>query len=697
MSLSNEAIRLAELGYRIFPCVEGKKIPATMHGCKDATSDLAQVEKWWSMWPNANIGFSTDWLLVIDVDVNGEDGNRNPWLDEAMLDYLDDAPQAITPSGGRHFYYKQPSGCQLGNSAGRLAPKVDTRGFGGYVVAPPSMLADRDGKKYIWVPSRELTMPPQDLPELSDVLLDRLSGRTFENANEIGLRQAPELIPEGKRNDTMYRLGCAMRRYGLSEEELFCALQGINRVRCAPPMPEDEILTLARQCAKHAPDMISSALVALDDRAFDEPVDEILENRAPNPGNLPEHLIEVPGLMGQVIRWNLEHAYRAQPELALAGAIALMGAITGRKVADATGIRTNVYVLGVCGSGGGKDAARVVSKKILEQAGLERLIGPEGFASHAGVVTAVEREASCLCQVDELGKVMQQIADPKAPTHLKGIIAVLLKLFTSSDSIYKGDAYADIKREISIRNPNLCLYGTSVPESLFGSLTEESLSDGFVSRLLVFEASDQMPPLNKRARRGNPPQEIVDEVAWWGNFVPSGSNLSIVGGDPVRLEDSPEAAAVFDRIIDFADERCQAREKYFSLWTRAIEKTRKLALLYTLSENSEARMVTGDAAEWAWAVVKYLTERMLWLADRYVAAGQSDSRLKAIQRLLEAAGRDGISKTDIWAKTRSFEKGQREEAIKELCGMGLMVCRPVKANGRTRERYFDPRFAPQAS
>lgn len=43
-----------------------------------------------------------------------------------------------TPSGGVHFYYRMPAGLELGNTADKLAPGVDTRGAGGYVVGPGS-------------------------------------------------------------------------------------------------------------------------------------------------------------------------------------------------------------------------------------------------------------------------------------------------------------------------------------------------------------------------------------------------------------------------------------------------------------------------------------------------------------------------------------------------------------------------------
>ncbi len=41
-----------------------------------------------------------------------------------------------TPSGGRHLLFRHVSG--ICNSAGRIAPGIDVRGTGGYVIAPPS-------------------------------------------------------------------------------------------------------------------------------------------------------------------------------------------------------------------------------------------------------------------------------------------------------------------------------------------------------------------------------------------------------------------------------------------------------------------------------------------------------------------------------------------------------------------------------
>ncbi|MEY3225952.1 MAG: hypothetical protein RLZZ536_571, partial [Planctomycetota bacterium] len=72
--LLSAALRYAELGYPVFPCEPGTNRPATAHGFKDATTNPAEIERWWAEIPRANIGMPTAGLLVLDID-----GASNPW------------------------------------------------------------------------------------------------------------------------------------------------------------------------------------------------------------------------------------------------------------------------------------------------------------------------------------------------------------------------------------------------------------------------------------------------------------------------------------------------------------------------------------------------------------------------------------------------------------------------------------------
>jgi hypothetical protein len=125
--LLNAALRYADLGYPVFPCAPGGKVPFTARGFKDATTESAQIEMWWEKHPDANIGIPTAGLLVIDVD-----DADNPWpSDPKKAQDLAGCPVSLTPRGGRHLIFRQPSGNTWRNTAGKIATKVDTRADGG--------------------------------------------------------------------------------------------------------------------------------------------------------------------------------------------------------------------------------------------------------------------------------------------------------------------------------------------------------------------------------------------------------------------------------------------------------------------------------------------------------------------------------------------------------------------------------------
>ena len=79
----------------------------------------------------------------------------------------------------------------------------------------------------------------------------------------------------------------------------------------------------------------------------------------------PVECLEIPGLIGDVMAFNLRTSYTPQPELALASALALMALLVGQKVTDANKTRPNVYIVGLSKTGAGKDAGRSCNKQIL--------------------------------------------------------------------------------------------------------------------------------------------------------------------------------------------------------------------------------------------------------------------------------------------------------------------------------------------
>jgi len=249
--LMTAALYYAELGYYVFPCSPSAKHPITQHGFKDATTDPAQIEQWWAQYPLANVGIATEGLLVIDID--GID-NSWPGEPEQAADLASAGAIALTPRDGRHYIFRRPDGKAWKCSTGKIAPGIDIRTDGGYIVVAPSKT--KDGA-YTWAPGLELDDPPERLPEPPawlTLLLDNLPHKTSSFGSD------GNTIPEGIRNDALTSLAGHMRRIGMTRAEIAAALRQINKDRCIPPLPQHEVEGIATSVAKYTPDQIATAM-----------------------------------------------------------------------------------------------------------------------------------------------------------------------------------------------------------------------------------------------------------------------------------------------------------------------------------------------------------------------------------------------------------------------------------------------------
>ena len=133
------ALSYAERGLAVFPC-KPDKAPWTPNGFKDASRDQAVITAWWRQRPDALIGCPTSAendIYVVDLDVDkktGEAIGEKTARELGLLEALERAPQARTPSGGRHFYFQHP-GAGFGRQI-KVEPGVDLLGGGGYVILP---------------------------------------------------------------------------------------------------------------------------------------------------------------------------------------------------------------------------------------------------------------------------------------------------------------------------------------------------------------------------------------------------------------------------------------------------------------------------------------------------------------------------------------------------------------------------------
>jgi putative DNA primase/helicase len=225
------------------------------HGLNDATTDTALIRWWWEAeWPQANVGIRTgqeSGLVVLDVDPrHGGDASLREL--EAQHGALPITPTALSGGGGRHFYFQHP-GFRV--PCGVLDAGLDIKGDGGSIVAPPSLHAS--GGQYKWIEGRTPTAVP--LAPLPSWMLARLQEPRRPGTNgSTGHHRAwgigeDGVIPEGRRNETLFRIACQLYRANLPDEMILEELLDWNMKYCAPPLQEAEVQQIVRSAARYNP------------------------------------------------------------------------------------------------------------------------------------------------------------------------------------------------------------------------------------------------------------------------------------------------------------------------------------------------------------------------------------------------------------------------------------------------------------
>ncbi|MEU5374979.1 bifunctional DNA primase/polymerase [Streptomyces sp. NPDC005968] len=198
------------------------------HGVYDASTDPRRIRELFAAAPWATgygiaCGLRPHHLIGVDLDTkSGTDSSAA--LRELALRHLFTIPETVvvlTPSGGRHLWLSGPPDVVVPNSAGRLAPGIDIRGAGGYLVGPGSRT---ERGVYGTAPGTAQLAPAPCPPALLRLLLPppRVAGRPAlppsADRHGQGLVQFVLAAHEGQRNTRLFWAACRAYENGIGPE-----------------------------------------------------------------------------------------------------------------------------------------------------------------------------------------------------------------------------------------------------------------------------------------------------------------------------------------------------------------------------------------------------------------------------------------------------------------------------------------------
>jgi hypothetical protein len=236
--LLKAALDYGRLGWSVIPIEpRGERPLIRWQVYRYRRPDATEIADWFRRWPDANIavvtGVVSD-LVALDLDPRYGAGASLEQFEREHGPFAATV-EALTGGGGRHLYFAHP-GELVGNRAG-IAPGVDLRGDGGYVVSPPSVHVS--GELYRWRCSPDVCR----LAPLPHWL--RAAPREHPRVGHPPAhwrRLLHEGVREGERNNAIASLADHLLWHGVDPQVALELLLSWNAQRCRPPLEPEEVV-----------------------------------------------------------------------------------------------------------------------------------------------------------------------------------------------------------------------------------------------------------------------------------------------------------------------------------------------------------------------------------------------------------------------------------------------------------------------
>jgi len=769
------ALAYANLGWHVFPCGIKQKTPITKHGVKDATINKKQITEWWTENPDANIAVAcgaASGICVIDIDQNSKvDG----WQTIEKLTQAGNVlPETViqqTPSGGMHLVYQYDK--EVKNENSKRFPGIDIRTNGYYVLLTPSI--HPNGSAYQWKDHLDpfgyaLAAFPEWIKEIESPASTPPWGRSsdpaygtapkpiafappnLETTRDI-LRRAsaylavcdPAIQGAGGHNKLLWAAVALVHGFKLSDSQAFELLRTEYNPRCDPPWELSESkdykdfirkISEARKLTPQKPSgwlLEDDTYLTLTSIVTDEDIHDIIENSGvlgapPAPGSVLsetaivisdntrelQYLTRPIGLLGRICSHINASDLKPQPFLTLGCTLTFLGALFGRKIKDSYDTRTNLYCMGIAESGHGKNHAPKQIRRLMLESGCSELLAGDDIASDSGLESRMSQFPVSLFLCDEIGYLFKALKHYTNPYNAK-IISVLLKLYSSAGDLYKGRVFADTVKQRTILQPCCCLWGTSTPRAFLEGISQEEIENGWLSRCLVFNSTDD-PPKNRNYKKLNFPKDIVQDVYNWyvrvidrqqldgdvDAYVHGGAACGIMSRPPSQLliPTSESANKIF---VDFDSYcTCMAAENFDTaiLWKRCEENARKIALIVSAGDSFYTPEITGSIADYSCRLVKYIVNDFIENVAGEISSSPVEGKKLKILSIVGKYRAAGCQKWILTQKTRGYSNRERSDYIEDLISGRELICKIEKNDKNKRGKktaiYWLPEYYPYA-
>ncbi len=412
----------------------------------------------------------------------------------------------------------------------------------------------------------------------------------------------------------------------------------------------------------------------------------------------PEHLFQVGGLVGRIMRWMNDCALFPLPELELGGATAVTSIIYGHKFKTKTNFRTNLLIAGICTSGAGKDHVRKCIRSLLRAVGRASLLGGKPKSGAAILTMAARNMGRCLWMPDEMGRFLQSISGKNSPGYQQDMSTNIMELFSSSNTTFQGEEVANRDGRtprVDIDQPCFSMYGVSTKDNLYAAMNSKQAADGFLSRMIIFELEN---PYREEDDEVNiydheydtvPPEELVEEIMVIEDMACY--NKATGSPEPVLIPYTEDALGIINKFHSSIRKKIRIEgaisplgmSAFSSLWSRTPEMANKFALCA-----HENREISAKCMQWGIDVATFCTEKMIRDIQSNISDNEHESNVKRVLACIRA--KKGITRSELTRKTQWLrDNTHRDNILKTLLeSKQIESLKENKGTNNAKERFY---------
>lgn len=324
------------------------------------------------------------------------------------------------------------------------------------------------------------------------------------------------------------------------------------------------------------------------------------------------------GPMAEFVRCSVDRQTRKQPAITVAAALAGMSACLHGKYSTASGLRGNLYVVGLAGSTSGKDGPLKLAKSIARLGGVSSV---SNIGSGPGIEDALagSEDSRLSLVIDEVAHMFGSIGNGKSDSYMQAAAKLLLELYSASGGTHVTRVLSNSEKPpTAIHNPFMSMFGVTTHDKMQG-INQGMIADGTLGRCLIVNGLQRSPMV------------ITDEDLpnlWFALSDTTKATAQAIGkyGLPQSRTDelaivyrmTPEAKE-FDRKLVEDGNRMEAAADGVKLVLlgRRREQILRVALVLAVWDcaGNEGGMITLEHLKWAHDFVAYSQGCLLSFAD----------------------------------------------------------------------------------